>query len=49
MVVGEMTLDGLEQFFVGAPCELRPALAVSNPTSSVDGRRHFADAPPRMS
>jgi hypothetical protein len=49
MVVREMTLDGLEQFLVGAPCELRPALAASDPALSFGGGRHFGYAPPRTS
>jgi hypothetical protein len=37
----EMLLDRLEQLLIGATCELRPALTVSDASVSFD-RGHFA-------
>jgi hypothetical protein len=35
MVVCEMSLDRLEQFLIGATCELRPALALDDTSLSL--------------
>lgn len=42
MVVCEMTLDRVEQLFVRATCELRPALAVGDSPLLFIDRGHFA-------
>jgi hypothetical protein len=38
----EMLLDGTEQLLIGCACELRPALAVSDPLVAFDYRRAVA-------
>jgi hypothetical protein len=42
MVMREMSLDRLEQLRVGAACELRPALALDDPSLPRIDRGHFA-------
>jgi hypothetical protein len=42
MVVREMPLDRFEQLLIGATHELRPALAVGDPSLPFIDRGHFA-------
>ncbi len=42
MVVCEMPFDRGKEFLVGAPCELRPALAVGGPPLPFADRSHVA-------
>lgn len=41
-MVCEMSLDRGEELLVGATCELRPALAMSNPSLHSADRSHLA-------
>lgn len=45
MVMREMTLDRLEQLRIGATCELRPALALGDPSLPLIDRGHITCAP----
>lgn len=42
VMMSEVSLNRLEQLLLGLSCELRPALAVSDPTMSVRDPGHLA-------
>jgi hypothetical protein len=42
MVMCEMLLDRGKELFVGSACELRPALAMRDPTLPFADHRHLA-------